>query len=125
MGQAGDLFRVVGIGIAVGADADVLRSGTPKEGPGGSLERQQRESSPAIPVSMSLPHRLKAGSSRTPNLPLHQRQATGPLTRGRAAASGKGETSRRSAPRLKRTLEQAQPSMANRLKVGAASKDSG
>jgi len=27
--------------------------------------------------------------------------------------------------RLKRTLEQAQPSMAKRLKVGAASKDSG
>jgi len=30
-----------------------------------------------------------------------------------------------SVPRLKRPLEQAQPSMAKRLKVGAASKDSG
>ncbi|XP_021319201.1 RNA polymerase II degradation factor 1-like [Sorghum bicolor] len=103
----------------------------------------------------------KAGGQAKP-------QATGPLTCGRAAASGKGEIGRRSAspgarqvgdaePRpapvregpgastrggsrpasrgtgkravlpvgLKRTLEQAQPSMAKRLKVGAASKDSG
>ncbi|XP_021303799.1 histone-lysine N-methyltransferase 2D-like [Sorghum bicolor] len=75
----------------------------------------------------------------------------GPLTRGRATASSKGGMDHRSASpgigqvgdveprpaparelllrlflflRLKQTLEQAQPSMAKRLKVGAASKDS-
>jgi len=79
------------------ADADVPRTGAPKEGPGGSLERQQRESSPcrsrvdvppAPAQSRSVPHPQsppapKAGDRANP-------QATGPLTRGRAPASGKG-----------------------------------
>ncbi|XP_021309156.1 RNA polymerase II degradation factor 1-like [Sorghum bicolor] len=69
------------------AGADAPWTGAPKEGLSGSLEKQQRESSP---------HRSRAD---TPPAPV----------RGR----------------LKRTLEQAQPSMAKRLKVGAASKDSG
>ncbi|XP_021311880.1 uncharacterized protein LOC110433692 [Sorghum bicolor] len=156
------------------ADADAPRTGAPKEGPGGSFERQQRELSPrrsradippAPAQSQSVPRPQpppapKAGDRAKP-------QATGPLTRGRAAASGKGETSRRSsslgarqagdaelrpAPAregpgaltrggsrpagrgtgrravlpvgLKRTLEQAQPSLAKRLKVGAASNGS-
>jgi len=86
------------------ADADVPRTGAPKEGPGGSLEGQQRESSPrrsradvppAPAQSRSVPHPQppptpKAGDRAKP-------QATGPLTHGRATASGKGETSRRSA----------------------------
>ncbi|XP_021309201.1 uncharacterized protein LOC110432734 [Sorghum bicolor] len=157
------------------ANADAPQTGAPKEGPSGSLEGQQREPSPhrsrvdtppAPAQSRSVPrpqppHAPKADGQAKP-------QATGPLTRGRAAASSKGETSLRSvspdacqvgdaAPRpapvregpgaltrggsrpvgrgtgrrailpvgLKRTLEQAQPSMAKRLKVGAASKDSG
>ena len=86
------------------ADADIPRTGAPKEAPGGFLERQQRESSPhrsradvppAPAQSRSVPHPQpppapKAGEQAKP-------QATGPLTRGRAAVSGKGETSRMSA----------------------------
>ena len=85
-------------------DADAPRTGAPKEGPSGFLERQQRESSshrsradtPPAPVQSQAvprpqpPPAPKAGDRAKP-------QATGPLTRGRAAASGKGETGRRSA----------------------------
>ena len=85
-------------------DVDASRTGAPKEGPGGSPERQQRESSsrrsradtPPVPAQSRAvpcpqpPPVAKAGDRAKP-------QATGPLTRGRAAASGKGETSCRSA----------------------------
>jgi len=71
-------------------------------------EHQKRgQAGLTAPVLTPLPRLRKVGPSRTPNLPLRQRRAAG------------------LSPRLKRTLEQAQPSMAKRLKVGAASKDSG
>ncbi|XP_021319185.1 nascent polypeptide-associated complex subunit alpha, muscle-specific form-like [Sorghum bicolor] len=146
-------------------DVDTPRTGAPKEGPGGS-HRPRADTPPAPTPSQVAPRPQpppspKAGGQAKP-------QATGPLTCGRAAASEKGETGRRSAslvarragdagPRptparegpgaltrgssrpaargtgrravlpvgLKRTIEQAQPSMAKRLKVGAAPKDSG
>ena len=97
------------------ADADAPRTRAPKEGPGGSLERQ-RESSPrrshadihlTSAQSRSIPRpqpppALKAGDRAKP-------QATGPLTRGCAAASGKGETSSRSTSPGARQAEDAEP----------------
>jgi hypothetical protein len=98
------------------ADADAPRTGAPKEGPGGSFERQQRESSPcrscadippALAQSRSVPRPQpppapKAGDRAKP-------QVTGPLTRGRAAASGRGETSRRSSSPGARQASDAEP----------------
>ncbi|XP_021306312.1 uncharacterized protein LOC110431539, partial [Sorghum bicolor] len=69
------------------ADADAPRTGAPNEGPGRSLERQQRGSSP------------RRSRVDIPPAPAQSR--------------------------LKRMLEQAQPSLVKRLKVGAASKGSG
>jgi len=60
-------------------DVDATRMEAPKEGPGGS--HRPRADTPPAP---------KAGSQAKP-------QATGPLTSGRAAASKKGETGRKSA----------------------------
>jgi len=85
-------------------DADAPWMGAPKEGPSGSLERQQRESSsrrsradtpPAPAQSRAVPRPQpppapKAGDRAKP-------QATGPLTCGRAVAFDKGEIGRRSA----------------------------
>ena len=97
-------------------DVDAPRTGAPEEGPGGSLERQQREPSPrhsradtppvpaqgrAVPRPQP-PPAPKAGDRAKP-------QATGPLTRGRAAASGKGETSRWSASPGARQAGGAEP----------------
>jgi len=79
-------------------DPDAPRTGAPKEGPSESLERQQRELSsrrsradtPPTPaqsrsvLSPQPPPVPKAGDRAKP-------QATGPLTRGRAVASGKVE----------------------------------
>ena len=76
------------------SDFDVPRMGAPKEGPSRS-HRPRADTPPAPAQSWVVPHPQpppapKAGGRAKP-------QATGPLTRGRAAASGKGETSRRSA----------------------------
>jgi len=98
------------------ADADAPRTGASKEGSGGSLERQQRESSPRrsraeIPPTLAQsrsvprpqpPPAPKAGDRAKP-------QSTGPLTHGRAAASGKGETSRRSSSPGARQVGDAEP----------------
>ena len=72
-------------------DVDVARTETPREGPSGS-HRPQADTSPAPStgqVALRPPPAPRVGG--------HARsQATGPLTRGRAAASEKGEAGRRS-----------------------------
>jgi hypothetical protein len=72
-------------------DLDAPRMGIPKEGPGGS--HHPRADTPPIPsigqVAPRPPPVPKTGGHARP-------QATGPLTRGRAAASEKGDTGRRS-----------------------------
>ena len=97
-------------------DADAPRMGAPKEGPSGSLERQQRESSsrrsradtpPAHAQSRAVPRpqpppASKAGDRAKP-------QVMGPLTRGRAAASDKEEIGRRSASPGARQAGDAEP----------------
>jgi hypothetical protein len=75
-------------------DVDAPRMGAPKEGPGGS-HRPRTDTPPAPTTSQAAPRPQhppapKAGGQAKP-------QATRPLTRGRAAASEKGETGRRSA----------------------------
>jgi len=86
------------------ADADAPRTGAPKEGPSRSLERQQRESSPRCSRADTPPTPVRCRSVPRPQPPPTPKagdrakpQATGPLTRGRAAAFGKGEISHRSA----------------------------
>ena len=86
------------------ADADAPRTGAPMEGSSGSLERQQRESSPRRSRADTPPAPAQSQSVPRPQPPPVPKvgdrakpQATGPLTRGRVAASGKGETSHRSA----------------------------
>jgi len=73
-------------------DVDAPRTGTSKEAPGGS--HRPRADTPPAPAAAQV-------ASRPPPVPKtggHARsQATGPLTRGRAAASEKGETVRKSA----------------------------
>jgi len=101
-GMASRLDRILEGPPRAGADAPW--TGAPKEGLSGSLEKQQRESSPhrsradtppapvrgrSVPCPQPAPV-PKAGDQAKP-------QATGPLTRGRAAAFDKGETSHRSA----------------------------
>ena len=75
-------------------DVDAPRMGMAKEGPGGS-HRPRADTPPAPATHRAAPRPQpppapKAGGQAKP-------QATGPLTRGRAAASEKGETGRRSA----------------------------
>ena len=75
-------------------DADAPRMGAPKEGPGGS-RRPRADTPPATATSQAAPRPQpppapKASGQAKP-------QATGLLTRGRAAASERGETGRRSA----------------------------
>ena len=73
-------------------DVDVPRTETPKEGPSGS--HRPRADMPPAPstgqVAPRPPPAPRGGGHARP-------QATGPLTRGRAAASEKGEAGRRSA----------------------------
>jgi hypothetical protein len=74
-------------------DVDAPRTGVPKGGPSGS-HRPRADTPPAPAPSRAAPHpqppsALKAGGWAKP-------QATGPLTRGRAAASEKGDTGHRS-----------------------------
>jgi len=97
-------------------DVDAPPTDAPKEGSSGSLERRQRESSPrcsradtppapmrglSVPRSQP-PPASKAGDRAKP-------LATGPLTRGRVAASGKGEASRRSGSPSARLVVAAEP----------------
>ena len=68
-------------------DVDAPRTGAPKEGPGGS-HRYRADTPPAPAPSQAVPHPQpppapRAGGRVKP-------QVTGPLTRGCAAASGKG-----------------------------------
>jgi len=75
-------------------DVDAPRTGAPKEGPSG-FHRPRTDTHPAPTASQATPRPRpppapKAGGQAKP-------QATGPLTRGRAAAFEKGETGRRSA----------------------------
>jgi len=97
-------------------DVDAPQMGTPKEGPSRSLERQQRESSPhrsradtpPVPaqgwiISRPQPPPTSKAGDRAKSL------ATGPLTRGRAAASSKGEASRKSASPSARQAGDAGP----------------
>jgi hypothetical protein len=97
-------------------DVDVPRTGAPKGGPSGSLERQQRESSPRRSRA-DTPHAPVQGQTvPRPQPPPASKAgdrakslATGPLTRGRAAASSKGEASRRSASPSARQAGDAEP----------------
>ena len=87
-------------------DADAPRTGVPKEGPGGS-HRPRDDTPPAPTPSRAVPRpqpppTSKAGSQAKP-------QVTGSLTRGRAAASDKGETGRRSASPGARQVGDAGP----------------
>jgi len=175
-------------------DVDAPRMGAPKGVPSGSLETQQMGSSPRRSRADTPSAHAQGRTIPRPQPPLATKAgdrakslAMGPLTRGRATASSKGEANHRSASpsalhdplvrclepsrgavrgmpvevlvggpfslcgnvfdimiliflcllcyglshahssflRLKRTHEQAQPSMAKRLKAGAASKDTG
>ena len=82
---------------------DVPRTGIPKGAPGGSHESQQRESSPCRSRADTPPKPAQGWTVPRPQPPPASKAghrakslATGPLTRGRAAASSKGETGRRS-----------------------------
>ena len=97
-------------------DVDAPRTGAPKGEPSGSLERQQRDSSPRRPRADTPPAPAQSQSVPRPQPPPAPKagdrakpQAMGPLTRGRAAASGKGETSRRSASPSARQAGDAEP----------------
>ena len=90
-------------------DVDAPRTGAPREGPGGS-HRPRADTSPAPAPGRVAPHPQpppapNAGRRGKP-------QATGPLTHGRAAASEKGETSRRSASPSARQAGDAVPKSA-------------
>jgi len=98
------------------ADADAPRTGAPEEGPSGSLGRQQRESSPRRSRADTPPAPMQSQSILHPQPPPAPKaddrgkpQATGPLSRGRAAASGKGETSHRSASPSAHQVGDAKP----------------
>ena len=87
-------------------DVDAPRTGAPRERLGGS-HRPRADTPPAPAPSQAAPHPQpppapKVGSRAKP-------QATGPLTRGRAAASEKGETGRRSASLSARQAGDAVP----------------
>ncbi|XP_021321746.1 uncharacterized protein LOC110437593 [Sorghum bicolor] len=82
-------------------DVDASRTGAPKGGPSGSRDSQQRESSPRrsradTPLeptpSRAVPHPQSPPASKAGHRV--KSLATGPLTRGRAVASSKGETDR-------------------------------
>jgi len=75
-------------------DVDALRLGAPKEVPGGS-HRTRADTPPAPAPSRAVPHHQHPPVPKTSGRA--KPQATGPLTRGRAAASEKGDTGRRSA----------------------------
>ena len=82
---------------------DVPRTGVPKGAPSGSRESQQRESSPRRSRADTPPEPAPGRTIPRPQPPPtskagHQVKslATGPLTHGRAAASSKGGTDRRS-----------------------------
>ena len=97
-------------------DVDAPRTGAPKGERSGSLERQQRESSPCHPRADTPPVPSQSRSVPRPQPPPAPKagdrakpQATGPLTRLRAAASGKGETSHRSASPGARQAGDAEP----------------
>jgi len=84
-------------------DVDVMQTGAPKWGPSGSLERQQRELSPRHSRADTPPAPAQGRTVPRPQPPPASKAghrakslATGSLTRGRAAASSKGEASRRS-----------------------------
>ena len=89
-GMASRLDRILG-GPSQG-DVDAPRAEAPTGGPGGSY-RPRADTPPAPKVSQVVPRpppTLRESGHARP-------QATGPLTRGRAAASEKGEVGRRSA----------------------------
>ena len=74
-------------------DVDAPRMETPKEGPGGS-HRPRADTPHPVPATGQVALRPPPA----PKMSSHARpQATGPLTRGRAATSEKGEVGRRSA----------------------------
>ena len=82
---------------------DILPTGVPKGAPSGSRESQQRESSPRRSRTDIPPAPVQGRTVPRPQSPPASKSghrvkslATGPLTRGRTAASSKGETGRRS-----------------------------
>jgi len=96
---------------------DVPRTGAPKAGPGGS-HRPYTATPPAPAPSRAVSHpqpppASKAGSRVKP-------QVTGPLTRGHAVASDKGETSRRCASPGARQVGDAGPRPASVLEGSRA-----
>ena len=98
------------------ANADAPQTGAPKEGPSGSLEGQQREPSPLRSRVDTPPAPAQSRSVPRPQPPHAPKedgqakpQATGPLTRGRATASSKGETSLRSVSPDARQVGDAAP----------------
>ncbi|XP_021321279.1 TRAF3-interacting protein 1-like [Sorghum bicolor] len=138
------------------ADVDIPWMGAPKRAPDG----HQREPSPSRSRADTPPLPAPGRAISRPQPPPApgaghrvKTMATGPLTRGRTAASSQGDVghggsgpnarrsgdvepkpapahkrpgvSTRGGSRLKRLLEQAQPLMAKKLKVGAAPKGSG
>jgi len=97
-------------------DVEAPRTGAPKGGPSGSLERQQRESSPCRSHADTPPAPMQGRTIPRPQPPPASNAgdrakslATGPLTHGRAAASSKGEASRRSASPGARQAGDAEP----------------
>ena len=95
----------------------IPRTGAPKAGPGGSHRpRADTPPAPAPSRAVSHPHPApasKAGSRVKP-------QVIGSLTRGRAAASDKGETGRRSASPGARQVRDAGPRPASILEGSRA-----
>ena len=69
---------------------DIPRTGIPKGAPSGSRESQQREPSPRRSRADIPPAPVQGRTVPRPQPPPASK--TGPLTRGRAAASSKGET---------------------------------
>jgi len=92
-GMASRLDRILEGSPQTGVD--IPQMGVPMGAPSGSRESQQRESSPRRSRADVPPALVQGRTVPRPQPPPASK--TGPLTRGRAAASSKGETGRGSA----------------------------
>ena len=98
------------------AGVDIPWTGVPKGAPSGPRGSQQRESSPRRPRADTSPAPALGRTVPRPQPPPASKAgdrvkslATGPLTRGRAAASSKGEASRQSTSPGARQAGDAEP----------------
>ena len=98
-------------------DVDVPWTGATKEGPGGS-HRPRADTPPVLVPSRAIPHPQPPPASKADSWVKYR--VTGPLTRGRAAASDKGETGRRSASPGARQVGDAGPRPAPALEGSRA-----